>query len=72
MKCNDNHMFISIHWEIKRIGLGKKKSAHEVISGSNHIYLHHNVEPISKVNTINCNNGNGYFSPLRCHRITNT
>ena len=24
MKCNDNHLFISIHWEIKRIGLRKK------------------------------------------------
>ena len=35
MKCNDNHLFISIHWEIKRIGY-VRKSAHEVISGSNH------------------------------------
>ena len=34
MKCKDNHLFISIHWEIKRIEL-RKKSAHEVISGSN-------------------------------------
>ena len=24
MKCNDNQLFISIHWEIKRIGLRKK------------------------------------------------
>ena len=34
--------------------------------------IHHNVEPISMVNTIYCNNGNGYFSPLRRHRIINT
>ena len=26
MKCNDNHLFISIHWEIERIGLCKKIS----------------------------------------------
>ena len=26
MKCNDNHLFISIHWEIKRISLRKKIS----------------------------------------------
>ena len=26
MKRNDNHLFISIHWEIKRIGLRKKIS----------------------------------------------
>ena len=31
MKGNDNHVFISIHWEIKKIEL-RKKSAHEVIS----------------------------------------
>ena len=34
--------------------------------------IHHNIEPISIVNTIYCNNGNGYFSPLRRHRIINT
>ena len=34
MKCNNNHLFISTHWEIKRI-FCLKKSAHEVISGSN-------------------------------------
>ena len=44
----------------------KKKNQHEVISGSNHPprVIHHNVEPISKVKTIYCNNGNGYFSPF--------
>ena len=33
------------------------------------------VKPINMVNNLNmiyCNNGNGYFSPLRCHRIINT
>ena len=34
--------------------------------------IHHNVEPISKVSTIYCNNENGYFSPLRRHRMINT
>ena len=27
MKCNDNHLFISIHWEIKRILDNIRKSA---------------------------------------------
>ena len=26
MKCDDNHLFITIHWEIKRIGLRKEIS----------------------------------------------
>ena len=34
--------------------------------------MHLNIEPISIANTTYCNNGNGYFSPLRCHRIINT
>ena len=33
--------------------------------------IHHIIEPISMVNTIYCNNWNGYFSPLRRHRIIN-
>ena len=43
-----------------------RKSAHEVQ------IIHHNIEPIGMVNTIYCNNWNGYFSPLRPHRIINT
>ena len=34
--------------------------------------IHHYIEPISMVNTIYCKNGNGYFSPLKRHRIINT
>ena len=68
MKCNDNHLFISIQLEIKRIGLRKKISMRWSVVQ----IIHHNVEPISKVNRIYCNNGNGYFSPLRCHRMINT
>ena len=34
MKCYDKYMFISIHWEIKRMDY-VRNSAHEVISGSN-------------------------------------
>ena len=54
------------------IGISKeldyiRKSAHEVIQ-----IIHHNIKPISMVNMIYCNNGNGYFSPLRHHRIINT
>ena len=30
------------------------------------------VKPISVVNMIYCNNENGYFAPLRCHRIIST
>ena len=26
MKCDDNHLFTTIHWEIKRIGLRKEIS----------------------------------------------
>ena len=47
-----------------------RKSAHEVISGSNHPPNY--IRPISMVNTIYCNHGNVYFSPLRHHRIINT
>ena len=30
----------------------------------NHQIIRHNIKPISTVNTIYCNNGNGYFLPL--------
>ena len=46
-----------------------RKSAHEVIVVQ---IIHHNIEPISMVNTIYCNNGTGYFSHLRHHRIIST
>ena len=47
-----------------------RKSALEVTNGSNHPPNY--IEPISMVNTMYCNNGNGYFSPLIRHRIINT
>ena len=61
MKCNNNHLFISRHWEIKRIGLVplEKKSAHEVIRVVQISYF--NIEQINMVNTIYCSSGNGYF-----------
>ena len=40
-----------------------------------HRYCEFIVKPISMVNNLNmiyCNNGIGYFSPLRCHRIIST
>ena len=69
MKCNDNHLFIPYIGKSKELDY-VRKSAHEVISGSNHPPNY--IEPISMVNTIYCNNGNGYFSPLSRDRIINT
>ena len=57
--------------------IGKRNGLHKRIStwGDNWFSSNHPpnyIEPISMVNTIYCNNGNGYFSPLSRHRIINT
>ena len=53
--------------------IGKSKDVRKISTRWSVVQIiHHNVEPISKVNTIYYNNGNGYFSPLRRHRMINT
>ena len=52
--------------------IGKSKESDYVRKSVHEVITHHNIEPISMVNTIYCNNGNGYFLPLRNHGIVNT